>query len=187
MLPKPARELVAYFKTDELESGEEQQRVFDISEYELSSYDEEGATGYKACWVLEYGDYEFFVGENVRDSTSVGSVRFDKKITSECHTACSPQKDLSVLSRYDSANSLCADLSQFSGKETFAEFKQKMDGLTDDEVERFMHNLEYTLENYGWKNCVVKAAKRLSQRTHRTEYADRDCAKQGLKSVVLRC
>lgn len=59
MLPKPARELVAYFKTDELESGEEQQRVFDISEYELSSYDEEGATGYKACWVLEYGDYEF--------------------------------------------------------------------------------------------------------------------------------
>lgn len=157
MLPKPARELVAYFKTDELESGEEQQRVFDISEYELSSYDEEGATGYKACWVLEYGDYEFFVGENVRDSTSVGSVRFDKKITSECHTACSPQKDLSVLSRYDSANSLCADLSQFSGKETFAEFKQKMDGLTDDEVERFMHNLEYTLENYGWKNCVVKA------------------------------
>ena len=87
----------------------------------------------------------------------MGSVRFDKKITSECHTACSPQKDLTVLSRYDSANSLCADLSQFSGKETFAEFKQKMDGLTDDEVERFMHNLEYTLENYGWKNCVVKA------------------------------
>ncbi len=157
MLVKPARELVAYAKTIELESGAEEEFSFDISEYALSCYDEEGATGYKACWVLEYGDYEFFAGENVREATSVGSVRFDKKITSECHTVCSPQKDLSVLLRYDSANSLCADLSQFSGKETFAEFKQKMDRLTDDEVERLMHNLEYTLENYGWKNRVVKA------------------------------
>ncbi len=157
MLVKPARELVAYAKTSELECGAEEEFSFDISEYALSSYDEEGATGYKACWVLEYGDYEFFAGENVREAMSVGSVRFDKKITSECHTACSPQKDLPVLLRYDSANSLCADLSRFSGKETFAEFKQKMDVLTDDEVERLMHNLEYTLENFGWKYRVVKA------------------------------
>ncbi len=157
MLVKPARELVAYAKTAELECGAEEEFSFDISEYALSSYDEEGATGYKACWVLEYGDYEFFAGQNAREATSVGSVRFDKKITSECHTACSPQKDLPVLLRYDSANSLCADLSRFSGKETFAEFKQKMDVLTDDEVERLMHNLEYTLENFGWKYRVVKA------------------------------
>lgn len=156
-LLKPARELVAYQKTKLLECGEEQEIVFDISEYALSSYDEDGATGYKACYVLEYGDYEFFVGENVRDAKSVGCVRFDKKITSECHTACSPQKDLSVLLKYDSANSLCADLSQFSGRETFAEFKLKMDRLTDDELERLIHNIEYTLENYGWKYRTVKA------------------------------
>ena len=79
MLPKPARELVAYAKTEELESGEETSFTFDISEYALSSYDDEGATGYKACWVLEYGDYEFFVGENVRDAQSIGIVQFDKK------------------------------------------------------------------------------------------------------------
>ena len=98
-LVKPARELVAYAKTDLLQSGEEQEFSFDISEYELSSYDEEGATGYKACWVLEYGDYEFFVGENVREAKNVGTVKFDKKITSECHTACTPQKDLKVLEK----------------------------------------------------------------------------------------
>lgn len=157
MLPKPARELVAFAKTDELESGAEQELSFDIGEYALSSYDEEGATGYSACWLLEYGDYEFFVGENVRDAESVGFVGFDKKVTSVCNTACSPQKDLSVLAQYDSANSLCAELSRFSGKETFDEFKQKMDSLSDDEIERFMNNLEYTLENYGWKYRVVHA------------------------------
>lgn len=79
MLPKPARELVAFKKTVELESGEETSFTFDIGEYALSNYDDEGATGYKACWVLEYGDYEFFVGENVRDAQSIGIVQFDKK------------------------------------------------------------------------------------------------------------
>ena len=157
MLPKPARELVAYFKTDELESGEEQQHVFDISEYALSSYDEEGVTGYKACYMLEYGDYEFFVGENVRDAKSVGCVQFDKKVTSVCSNACSPQKDLSVLSKYDAAEKFCGELKNFTGNETYAEFREKMNEMSADEIERFMYNLDYALENSGWKYRTVHA------------------------------
>ena len=158
-LVKPARELVAYAKTDLLQSGEEQEFSFDISEYELSSYDEEGATGYKACWVLEYGDYEFFVGENVREAKSVGAVKFDKKITSECHTACTPQKDLKVLEKYEGASAFCGDLHGFTGKESFAEFKEKMDRLTDEEIEIFVNNLGYAFENFGWKYRTVAAQK----------------------------
>lgn len=157
VLPKPSRELVAYAKTNELDVGEEQTFTFDIDEYSLSCYDEEGATGYKASWVLEYGDYEFFVGENVRDAESVGKIDFDKKVTSECHTACSPQRDLSVLLKYDCANTLCEELNRFTGNETYAEFKQKMDELSDEDVERFAQHLEYALENYGWKYRPVKA------------------------------
>jgi len=155
MLPKPARELVAYAKTEELESGEETSFAFDISEYALSSYDEEGATGYKACWMLEYGDYEFFVGENVREATSVGALKFDKKATSVCHTACSPDMKISALLRYDGMNSDMLEKVNVTGNETYAEFKSKMEKLSDDELERFFHSLEFTLDNYGWKYHVV--------------------------------
>ncbi len=99
-LLKPARELVAYAKTKELDVGEELSLSFDISEYELSCYDDEGKTGFKACWVLEYGDYEFYVGENVRDAKRIASISFDKKVTSECHSVCRPQHKLRLLESF---------------------------------------------------------------------------------------
>lgn len=99
-LVKPQRELKAFEKTALLQSGQEQEIVLDIDEYTLSSYDDEGLSGHKACWVLEGGEYEFYVGENVRDALLVGSVHFDEKVTSKCHTACSPQKPFAVLKGY---------------------------------------------------------------------------------------
>lgn len=97
---KANRELKAFEKTILLECGEAQDILLDVDEYALSSYDDEGLTGHKACWVLESGEYEFYVGENVRDARLVGSVYFDEKVTSICHTACSPQKPFAVLKNY---------------------------------------------------------------------------------------
>ena len=156
MLPKPARELVAYAKTEELESGEVTSFSFDISEYALSSYDDEGATGYKACWVLEYGDYEFFVGENVRDAQSIGIVQFDKKVTSVCHTACSPSKDIGALFKYDTLDADMLKRADVTGRETFEEFMAKMNKLSEDELENFLSNLENGMQSYGWKYHIVK-------------------------------
>lgn len=79
VMAKPSRELKAFAKTKLLEAGEEQTVELNIDEYALSSYDDEGLTGYKACWVMEDGEYQFFVGENVRDARSIGRVRFDKR------------------------------------------------------------------------------------------------------------
>lgn len=156
VLVKPARELVAFAKTDEIESGQSLTLSFDVSEYALSSYDDDGATGYKGCWMLEYGDYEFFVGENVRDAQSAGCVSFDKKATSVCHTACSLQKDTSVLSRYNGVQSSTHSMPDFTGNETYFQLKQKLDRMSDEQVERFMHELQYTIDNYGWKYRVAK-------------------------------
>ncbi len=157
VLPKPARELVAFKKTDELDVGREWEFCFDVDEEKLSCYDEEGATGYKACNVLEYGEYEFFVGENVRDAKSVGCVSFDKKITSECHTACSPQKDLSVLLEHSGVLEKCPDLAKFSGFETEEEFAEKMNEFSIQDIERFANSALYMLENFGWKFRTVHA------------------------------
>lgn len=156
VLPKPARELVAFKKTVELESGEETSFTFDIGEYALSNYDDEGATGYKACWVLEYGDYEFFVGENVRDAQSIGIVQFDKKVTSVCHTACSPSKDIRALFKYDTLDAEMLKRADVTGRETFEEFMAKMNKLSEDELENFLSNLENGMQSYDWKYHIVK-------------------------------
>lgn len=177
MLPKPARELVAYFKTDELESGEEQQRVFDISEYELSSYDEEGATGYKACWVLEYGDYEFFVGENVRESTSVGSVRFDKKSRASATRLVRRKRICPFCLDTIRQTRFARICRNFRVKKLLPSSNKRWTDSPTTKSSDLCTILNTRLKITVGKLCR-QGSKRLSQRTHRTEYADRDCAKQ---------
>lgn len=41
---------------------------------ELASYDDSGVTGHKSCYVLEAGDYIFYVGTDVRSAKEVGKV-----------------------------------------------------------------------------------------------------------------
>lgn len=100
-LIKPHLELKAFAKTKLLEVGEEEKLQLYIDEYSMSSYDDEGVTDNIACWVLEEGDYEFFIGKNSRDIISLGKIHFDKKVTSKCHTACPPKEKLTVLKSYE--------------------------------------------------------------------------------------
>lgn len=68
MLGKPLRALCAFEKTDLLAPGEEQKLklCFDIKDF--ASYDDSGITGHKSCYVLEKGDYEVYVGTDVRSA-----------------------------------------------------------------------------------------------------------------------
>ena len=62
---KVQRELVAFGKTKLLNPGESEilQLNFDLNY--LSSYDDTGVTGNKACYVLEKGEYLIYVGDSV--------------------------------------------------------------------------------------------------------------------------
>ena len=62
-LGKPAKTLVAYAKTKEIQSGEKDivQLIFDDKCF--ASYDDMGKTLYKNAFVLEQGEYHFYVGE----------------------------------------------------------------------------------------------------------------------------
>lgn len=76
-LGKAARSLVAFEKTKLLEPNETQTLNFEISEYEISSYDDEGKTGYKSSYVLESGKYLFYVGASVRADKLAGSFELE--------------------------------------------------------------------------------------------------------------
>ena len=66
-LGKPARVLVSYQKTRELLPGETQKIVLLFSIDEMASYDDLGKVE-QAAWILEEGEYRFYIGTSVRDA-----------------------------------------------------------------------------------------------------------------------
>lgn len=74
VMGKADRVLCGYSKTKELAPGESQELIMEISAYDISSYDDSGVTGHKSCYVLEAGEYTFYVGENVRDARKTGTI-----------------------------------------------------------------------------------------------------------------
>lgn len=80
-LGKAAKSLVAFAKTKELSPGETQELILTAKEYDYASYDDSGITGYKHAYVLEKGNYEFCVGNSVRNVTFAGSYSID---TTKC-------------------------------------------------------------------------------------------------------
>jgi beta-glucosidase len=66
LLGKPVRNLIAFQKTRLLAPGECQTLSFDIDPKQFASYDDSGITGNPYCYVLEAGDYDIYVGTDVR-------------------------------------------------------------------------------------------------------------------------
>ena len=71
-LGKPLLSLIGFAKTAELGAGEETTVTAEVTPYMLASYDETGVTGFESSYVLEEGEYTFYVGKNVRELQEVG-------------------------------------------------------------------------------------------------------------------
>lgn len=82
-LGKASRVLCGFAKTRELAPGESQELSVTIPAYCLASYDDSGATGHKSCYVLEAGEYVFYVGENVRDAKKAGAFTLQELVVTE--------------------------------------------------------------------------------------------------------
>ncbi len=67
-LGKAARVLCGFEKTRELVPQEEQVVETAVDIAKLASYDDSGVTGNKSCYVLEAGEYKFYVGSDVRSA-----------------------------------------------------------------------------------------------------------------------
>ena len=72
-LGKPARELAAFRKTGLLKPGETQTVILHFSITDMASYDDLGKVA-KSAYVLEKGEYRFYVGTSVRDTVEADFV-----------------------------------------------------------------------------------------------------------------
>lgn len=65
-LGKPVRVLCGYEKTNTLSPGESQTVTISVSKTQTASYDDSGISGHAHCFILEEGDYHFYVGTDVQ-------------------------------------------------------------------------------------------------------------------------
>ena len=93
-LGKPSRILCGYGKTKTLEPGEETTVTVSVQMEYLASYDDEGVTGKRFCFVLEEGEYVFCVGTDVRNAKAVYTYRNESLVViSEHKQALAPVRE----------------------------------------------------------------------------------------------
>ena len=94
LLGKPVRNLIRFDKTGLLEPEQSEKIQFTCSLREFASYDDSGVTGHKACYVLEEGSYEIFVGSDVRRAKRVFDVFVEElQVVEQLQEAAAPVRE----------------------------------------------------------------------------------------------
>ncbi len=76
-LGKPARHLLAFQKTRLLAPGESETLLLNTDLRDAASFDDTGAVS-KSAWVLEAGEYGFYLGTDVRSAAPVHALTLEK-------------------------------------------------------------------------------------------------------------
>lgn len=92
-LGQPLRRLTAFYKTELLQPGEAEVRRIQVADRDLASYDDSGVTGYRSAYILEEGQYAFYVGGNVRDAVKAGECHRNVRIVEQLQEALAPTKE----------------------------------------------------------------------------------------------
>lgn len=97
-LGKPLRVLTAFAKTKLLAPGETETLTLTISKSTMASFDDSGVTGHPSCFVLEEGNYLFYVGSDVRSAQQIGTFHQMKtEVLEELQEALAPVKPFQRL------------------------------------------------------------------------------------------
>ncbi|MGN1022931.1 MAG: glycoside hydrolase family 3 C-terminal domain-containing protein [Lachnospiraceae bacterium] len=100
-LGKPARQLIRYHKTALLPPGGSEEITFTLDASELSSYDDIGRIQ-KSSWVLERGDYSFYLGTDVRSAKKLSfTYHLDQDVVTERLVSRMAPTQLSMRLRAD--------------------------------------------------------------------------------------
>lgn len=92
-LGKPLRSLVSFAKTRYLRPEEVQEIKLKVTKESLASYDDSGITGHKSCYILEQGNYKFYVGTDSRSANLAGTIEIKEMVLKQCTEALSPVED----------------------------------------------------------------------------------------------
>ncbi len=107
VLGKPARTLCGFAKTNQLLPSQSQILDIQLPWYYLASYDDAGKTGFRSSYVLEAGEYEFYLGSNVRSASLAASVSVAETVClQELEEALAPIKDFKVLTNKNGEKAL---------------------------------------------------------------------------------
>lgn len=96
-LAKPAKVLAAYAKTKLLEPEQSEQLTISFRPEEFASYDDTGVTGPKNCFILEGGEYNVYIGTDVRSAKLSAKFTFEEKVISKTVAACSPDESFTRI------------------------------------------------------------------------------------------
>ncbi|MBQ8180387.1 MAG: glycoside hydrolase family 3 protein [Ruminococcus sp.] len=104
-LGKPSRILCGFEKTKLLAPDETQELNVTFNITDFASYDDSGVSGSRFCWVLEGGEYNFYVGSDVRSAKK--SLTIEKKhgaVVRRCVQALAPVSPFDRVKPVDSEN-----------------------------------------------------------------------------------
>lgn len=139
-LGKPARQLVAFQKTNTLKPGGAQMITLDINLCDMACYDDCGKSGYPHAWILESGEYRLYIGQNVRDALCQFTVMIDStRVVKQCVQALAPTVSFDRMINA-------------GGEIAF----EKTPVRNDDPTERIKQNLPPSLEITGDKGLCLK-------------------------------
>ena len=97
-LGNPARELVCFAKTHLLDPGEKEVRILNVTKERMASYDAEGVTGHKSCYVMEAGTYNFYLGGDVRSAKLIYSYeQAETEVIEQCSEWAAPAEEFDLL------------------------------------------------------------------------------------------
>lgn len=111
-LGKAARVLCGFEKTRELVPQEEQVVEIAVDIAKLASYDDSGVTGNKSCYVLEAGEYKFYVGSDVRSAEYACSFEQGEDLVTERLTQA-----LAPVESFERIKPVCEDGAFSIGRE----------------------------------------------------------------------
>ncbi len=98
VLGNPQRILVAFNKTQLLNPDENQTLQSIVSLYQLASYDDSGETGNKSAYVIESGEYNFYLGSDVRSAEKIFTYYQEETVVySQLSECISPEKSFNIL------------------------------------------------------------------------------------------
>ncbi|WP_195262892.1 glycoside hydrolase family 3 protein [Clostridium sp. 1001275B_160808_H3] len=89
-LGKASRSLVGFTKTNVINPLENEKVEIKIPKYYIASYDDNGITGYKSCYVLEEGCYKVYIGSDVRSANISGEYNEKFTLVEKLEEACAP-------------------------------------------------------------------------------------------------
>lgn len=146
-LGNPKRELVGFAKTELIEPNDSQKVTMSVDLYQLTSYDDCGSTNNASSYVTQKGEYDFYVGKNVRDTEKVFTYyQENTELWEQLKQVCAPKTDFLVWRAEEKHGNY------FLGTKMVA--KEKYDLAT-----RILNNLPADIEQTGDKGIKLQDVK----------------------------